>query len=183
MHYDIVDFVIDIAQNSCEAGAKTVEVSFEEDEKSIGIRVVDDGKGMGAEELERSLNPFFTNGLKHPGRRVGLGLSFLRQAIDINGGQFSIRSEKGQGTEVAFRFDKEQVDCPPTGDVPGMILSILCLPGAQEMIIRRKIGQVSYELRKSELAEALGNLEEVSSLVALKQYLRSQEEGEELWQG
>lgn len=183
MHYEIVDFVIDIVQNSCEAGAGTVEVSFEEDEKSLGIRVVDDGKGMSAEELARALDAFVTDGGKHPGRKVGLGLPFLKQAIEINSGQFSIHSEKGRGTEVAFRFDKEQVDCPPTGDVPGMMLSILCLPGAQEMIIRRKIGQASYELRKSELTEALGNLEEVSSLVALKQYVRSQEEGEELWQG
>ena len=183
MHHEIVDFVIDIAQNSCEAGAKTVEVSFEEDEKSLGVRVVDDGKGMDAEELARCLDPFVTDGGKHPGRKVGLGLPFLKQAIEINGGQFSIHSVKGRGTEVAFRFDRKQVDCPPTGDVPGMMLSILCLPGAQEMIIRRKIGRASYELRKSELTEALGNLEEVSSLVALKQYLRSQEEGEELWQG
>ena len=183
MHYEIVDFVIDIAQNSCEAGAKTVEVSFEEDGKSVSVRVADDGKGMDAEELERALDPFVTDGRKHPGRKFGLGLPFLRQAIDINGGQFSIRSEKGQGTDLAFRFDKAQVDCPPLGDVAGMMLSILCLPGAREMIIRRKIGQVSYELRKSELTEALGNLDEVSSLVALREYLRSQEEGEELWQG
>lgn len=183
MHYEIVDFVIDIAQNSCEAGAKTVEISFEEDGGSVGVRVADDGKGMDAEELGRALDPFVTDGRKHPGRKIGLGLPFLKQAIDINGGLFSIRSEKGRGTEVAFRFDKGQVDCPPLGDVAGMMLSILCLPGAQEMIVRRKIGQVSYELKKSELAEALGNLDEVSSLVALRQYLRSQEEGEELWQG
>ncbi|MHB0898410.1 MAG: ATP-binding protein, partial [Spirochaetales bacterium] len=100
MHYEIVDFVIDIAQNSCEASAKTVEVSFEEDEKSLGIRVMDDGKGMDAEELARGLDPFVTDGGKHPGRKVGLGLPFLKQAIEINGGQFSIHSEKGRGTEV-----------------------------------------------------------------------------------
>lgn len=183
MHYEIADFVTDIVQNACEAGARSVDVAFEEDDESVALRVRDDGKGMDADELARALDPFVTDGRKHPGRKVGLGLPFLKQALDLNGGEFSIRSEKGKGTEVVFRFDKRQVDCPPLGDVPGMMLSILCLPGGQEMTISRKKGKSSYELRKSELAEALGNLEEVSSLALLKQYVRSQEEGEDLWQG
>jgi hypothetical protein len=84
---------------------------------------------------------------------------------------------------VAFRFDKGNVDCPPLGNVQGMALSILCLPGAQEMTLSRKAGGISYELKKSELAEVLGDLEKVSSLALLKHYLQSQEEGVDLWQG
>ncbi|HWR11518.1 MAG TPA: sensor histidine kinase [Rectinemataceae bacterium] len=176
MHYAIVDFVIDIVQNSCEADAKTIDVVFDEDEDGVDVRVRDDGKGMDAGQLRRALDPFVTDGRKHPGRKVGLGLPFLKQATDQDGGTFFIGSEKGQGTEVVFRFDRKNVDCPPLGDVPGMLLTILCLPGAQEMVISRKRNGFSYELRKSELTEALGNLEEVSSLALLKQYLRSQEE-------
>ncbi|PKL05918.1 MAG: ATP-binding protein, partial [Spirochaetae bacterium HGW-Spirochaetae-9] len=124
-----------------------------------------------------------TDGLKHPGRKVGLGLPFLKQAAEQAGGRFSIVSEKGRGTEVAFRFDKRNLDCPPLGDLPGALLSVLCMPGAREMNISRRRGLHSYELRKSELIDALGSLDEVSSLALLKQYLLSQEEGEDLWQG
>ena len=177
MHYEIVDFVIDIVQNSCEAGALRVDVSLDEDDDGIDIKICDDGVGMDAGELARAIDPFVTDGHKHPGRKVGLGLPFLKQAIEQSEGKFSIHSEKGRGTEVAFRFDKKQVDCPPVGDVPGLMLSILCLPSDCEMDVVRKKGPVSYEFKKSELAAALGDLEEVSSLTALKQYLRSQEEG------
>lgn len=184
MHYAIVDFVVDIVQNSCEAGADLVEVAVDEDEASIDVTVEDDGKGMDAAELARALDPFVTDGEKHPGRKVGLGLPFLKQAVDQEGGSFAISSEKGKGTKVAFRFDKRNVDCPPLGDLPGTMAAILCLPGPKEMAISRRRAGISYELRKSELAEALGDLETVSSLAALKQYVRSQEEeGVELWQG
>lgn len=183
MHFAIVDFIIDIVQNSCEAGSGSIDVRLDEDENGIDVGVRDDGKGMDADELARALDPFVTDGRKHPGRKVGLGLPFLKQALELSGGRFSIRSEKGRGTEVAFHFEKGNVDCPPLGDIPGMALSILCLPGAHEMTITRKAGGFSYELKKSELAEALGDLEEVSSLVLLKHYLQSQEEGVDLWQG
>ena len=183
MHYAIVDFLIDIAQNACEAGAGLVDIRIDEDDAGIDIAVRDDGKGMDKRELERSIDPFVTDGLKHPGRKVGLGLPFLKQAAEQGGGRFSIVSEKGKGTEVRFRFDKGNLDCPPLGDLPGALLSVLCMPGAREMSISRRRGSDSYELRKSELIDALGSLDEVSSLASLKQYLLSQEEGEELWQG
>jgi anti-sigma regulatory factor (Ser/Thr protein kinase) len=177
MHYAIVDFVTDIAQNACESGAARVDIAFSEDDERVDVTVEDDGKGMGAEQLARALDPFYTDGEKHPGRKVGLGLPFLKQAAEQDGGRFRIRSEKGRGTTVEFGFDKRNVDCPPVGDVPGMLLSALCMPGCPEMTIARRRGSLSYELRKSELTEALGNLEEVSSLTLLKQFLQSQEEG------
>lgn len=177
MHFTITDFIIDIVQNSCEADARLVAVELRESQKYVDVRVRDDGKGMDDREMARALDPFVTDGRKHPGRKVGLGLPFLKQAIDQSCGSFSLSSEKGKGTEVDFRFDKEQIDCPPLGDVSGLFLTILCLPGGQEMTIARTKTTGSYALKKSELAEALGDLEHGSSLVLLKQYLRSQEEG------
>jgi anti-sigma regulatory factor (Ser/Thr protein kinase) len=183
MHYEIVDFIIDIVQNSCEAGASLVELCIDEDDDGIGFDVRDNGKGMDAVQQAQALDPFVTDGVKHPGRKVGLGLPFLRQALEQTGNSLRLESEKGRGTRLSFRFDTRNLDCPPVGDLAGMMLTILCMPGPEEMRISRTRGTYSYSLRKSELIEALGNLEEVSSLVLLKEYLRSQEEGEELWQG
>jgi anti-sigma regulatory factor (Ser/Thr protein kinase) len=184
MHYEIVDFVIDIVQNSCEAGASLVELRIEEDGTGIGFEVRDNGKGMDALEQAKAIDPFVTDGIKHPGRKVGLGLPFLKQALEQSGGSFRLESEKGRGARLSFRFDKGNLDCPPIGDLAGMMVTVLCMPGPGELLIRRTREGYSYSLRKSELTEALGNLEEVSSLVLLKEYVRSQEkEGEELWQG
>jgi hypothetical protein len=192
MHYAIVDFIADITQNALEAGSKHVSVRIDESESSFEVQVTDDGKGMDEGEVARALDPFYTDGLKHPGRKVGLGLPFLKQAIELSGGDFSLHSEKGCGTEVRFRFDEGNLDCPPIGDLPAALFSILCLPGDGDVTILRTRkaegspramaeatarGELSYELRKSELAEALGSLEEASSLALLKQYVMSQEEG------
>jgi hypothetical protein len=182
LHYAVVDFIADITQNALEAGSRQVFLRIDETDSGIDVGVTDDGRGMDEGEAARALDPFYTDGHKHPGRRVGLGLPFLKQAIDLSGGEFSLRSEKGRGTEVRFRFDKGNLDCPPVGDIPAALFSILCLPGDGELTIKRtrKTGGaagLSYELRKSELAEALGSLEEASSLALLKQYIVSQEEG------
>jgi anti-sigma regulatory factor (Ser/Thr protein kinase) len=183
MHYEIVDFVIDIVQNSCEAGASLVELNIDEDDEGIGFEIRDNGKGMDAIQQLRALDPYVTDGVKHPGRKVGLGLPFLKQALEQSGGNFKLESEKGRGTKLFFRFNTRNLDCPPLGDLVGMIVTVLCMPGPAEMLIGRSRGRNSYLVRKSELIAALENLEEVSNLVLLKEYVRSQEEGVRLWQG
>jgi hypothetical protein len=183
VHFAIVDFVADIAQNAVEAGASTVAIQIDEDDMSVCVRVSDDGCGMDEDGKARALDPFRSGGAKHPGRKVGLGLPFLAQAIEQNGGIFSLESCKGRGSTVEFRFDRCQVDCPPMGDLRGLFLSTLCLQGGHEMTIRRtrRAGAagagLEYLLSRRELEEVLGGLERGSSLALLKEYLESQENG------
>jgi hypothetical protein len=185
VHYALCDYVLDVAQNAVEAGSREVRIVFAESDEAISVVVSDDGRGMTAEERSRALDPFYSDGTKHVKRKVGLGLPFLAQAIAQAGGKWSLESERGKGTTVSFSFPKGNVDCPPTGDVPELFLSALCLPGGHEMVVRRvrpasagESGGVSseYELRRSELSEAVGGLERVSSLALLRDYLKSQEE-------
>jgi hypothetical protein len=86
-----------------------------------------------------------------------------------------MESEKGAGTKVEFFFPATNVDSPPTGDVPGTIFGLNCLSGSHEMIVRRSSPRGSYELKRSELAEAVGGLEKASSLALLRDYLASME--------
>jgi len=88
------------------------------------------------------------------------------------------------GTVVSAWFDLGNVDTPPVGDIPGMFRTILLFNGPSEIVIKRvketaqnvQQGRVDYEVRKTELADALGELEDVRSLVLMDQYLRSLEE-------
>ena len=63
-----------------------------------------------------------------------------------------------------------------------MIRMILLLPGPQELVVQRTLNrarrQASYEVRKTELQDVLGDLEEAGSQVLLDQYLHSLEEEE-----
>ncbi len=178
MHYCVGDYVLDIAQNAVEAGARTLDVELDEDADGVRVLVADDGKGMSAEEQRRAFDPFYTDGTKHAKRRVGLGIPFLVQAVEQAGGRWDLASEKGRGTTVRFQFPKACVDSPPMGDLPSLFLSLLCLPGGHEMKIRRRGDKTAYELTRSELAEAAGGLEKAASLAILRDYLVSQEEDE-----
>lgn len=104
MHGTIGDFILDLVENSVEAGSSFIEVEIGEAEDGVHVRVADDGCGMNSEERERALDSLKNSGAKHPGRKVGLGLPFIQQAVEQAGGSFSLQSEKGRGTKVCFFF-------------------------------------------------------------------------------
>jgi len=179
MHFTLADLITDITQNAVEAGADLVELDVSENENEFRFLVRDNGKGMTKEELNRAVDPFVTDGIKHPNRKVGLGLPFLIQTAQQSGGGWDVQSEKGKGTTVTAWFDSGNVDIPPTGDIPGMFRTVLMFDSKAEILIRRnKPDNNGYEIQKSELAEVLGGLEDVSSLTLLDQYLRSLENEE-----
>lgn len=180
MHAAVRDFIVDCLQNSIEAGASLVELEIEQKAAKLDVLLRDNGCGMDPEELAKAQDPFYTDGKKHRHRKVGLGLPFLIQAVDLAAGNFSLLSEKGKGTTLRFAFDLRHVDSPPLGRLEDAFLQGLMFPGDYELVIHRKAegekGADEYTLRKSELLEVLGSLEDSGSLLLAKEYLRNQEE-------
>lgn len=178
-HRTLGDFLADLFQNSVEAGARTVEVVLDQDERSFGMTLTDDGKGMDEDELVRAQDPFHTDGVKHRHRKVGLGLPFVIQTIRMTQGRFQISSRKGEGTRVTAVFNREHWDTPPVGELPAVLGQLMALGGDHEVkVVRHRTGpkgSSSYEVRRSELLEALGGLETLESLTLLREYFRSQE--------
>jgi len=152
---------------------------FIETDDDLTVFLADNGCGMSAEQLQKAQDPFFTDGIKHAEREVGLGLAFLTQAIEMSGGEFEIDSREGQGTSVKFWFDKSNIDTPPVGSAAHTFFAALTYPGEYEMVINRKYSDsanvFSYSLTKSELADAVGGFDTSGSLQLLRTYLRSQE--------
>ena len=179
MHCTVGDFVHDVVQNSVEAGSNLIEVEIDEAQDGVHALIADDGCGMSPEERARALDPLRNSGAKHPGRKVGLGLPFIQQAVEQADGSFSLKSEKGKGTEVRFFFPASNIDSPPAGDLVSLFVATLSMAGACEMKLRRTRARdgLSYEVKKSELVEAVGDLASASSLSLVRQFLASQEEG------
>lgn len=81
------------AQRASAAG-RTVRLETGEDAGVAVLRVLDEGRGIAAEELERVWTPFFTTG----GGGTGLGLPIVRRIVQAHGGEVTLRSEPGVGT-------------------------------------------------------------------------------------
>ncbi|MDR0412029.1 MAG: ATP-binding protein [Treponema sp.] len=186
MHFALNDLIADITQNGAESGAELVELSIEEtyspQKAEIRFMVRDNGKGMDEGTLRRATDPFVTDGIKHPHRKVGLGLPFLIQTAEQSGGGWNIESALGKGTTTTAWFDLRNIDTPPFEDIPGLFRTVLMFDGPREMFLHRVrkgaegIPDLDYDIRKTEILDALGSLDDAESLILLKDYLQSLEE-------
>lgn len=113
--------ILDIAENSIEAGARQVEIRVREDLPAdrLVLEIRDDGAGMAEAVRQRAADPFFTTKGTRP---VGLGLSLLEQAARAAGGGLSIESRPGAGTTVRAEFQHSHPDRQPLGDVAATLL-------------------------------------------------------------
>ena len=180
MHICIDDYLLDIVQNSLEAASTHVELVLDETESKLTCLIRDNGKGMDAEVQKRVLDPFYSDGVKHTKRKVGLGLPFLSQACEACQGTFALHSEVGVGTTVEFSFNLAHLDAPPMGNLVSTFVALLSHPLAKELVIRRTVstrkGNSTYTLSKEELEEVLGSLSTSGALNLLREYINSQEE-------
>lgn len=116
--------ILDIAENSVSANAKTVSIEVEEDSQKnlLTIIITDDGKGMDAEMLARVTDPFTTT---RTTRKVGLGIPFLKEAAEACNGHFLITSTPGKGTRVEASFQRDHIDRMPMGSIQSTFLDLL----------------------------------------------------------
>lgn len=176
MHPTACDAIADIVQNAFEAGAAHVELTVERKGHILNVTVADDGRGMDAATLARATDPFWTEPGKHPGRKVGLGLPFVKDAADLSGGAFRIESAPGQGTTVAFSFDLSSIDAPPLGDATATFTSLVAYPGDHDLRITRIEDDLSYDVSSSGFRDALGDLQNASSLGLVRDFFAANEE-------
>jgi signal transduction histidine kinase len=83
---------------------KTVRMYLRADGKMAFVEVHDEGIGLGPERLRAILESTidFVAELENRPKGFGLGLTIARQFVALQGGEFSMESELGQGTRVRF---------------------------------------------------------------------------------
>ncbi len=177
MYWSIADMILDLTQNSIEAHAAEVTLAVsQEDESRIAVSISDNGRGMTPDHLQRALDPFWSEPGKHPGRRVGLGLPFLKQTVDQTGGTWEIHSEAGVGTELSFTLDMTHPDTPPLGDLISLWVALMCYDRPYELHILRRYRGSGYEVSRSDLQEALGDISTISNRRLAAEFLAGAEE-------
>ena len=96
---------IDKSFEEIEENLNQIEIttSLTEDEKSILIKIADNGLGISEEVQQKIFDHLFTT--KPVGKGTGLGLSIAREIIvDKHGGNLSFNSEIGKGTEFIIEI-------------------------------------------------------------------------------
>ena len=98
---------LNLINNAAQAidGPGTITLSSRQVDDHVEVSVRDTGSGMDAQTRDHIFEPFFTT--KPVGEGTGLGLSIVFRIIEDHGGEISVESEPGQGTEFTVRLPIE----------------------------------------------------------------------------
>jgi signal transduction histidine kinase len=101
----VIDNFVDNARKySPEDKPISIEVDTIDDGSRVRVAVVDEGRGISADDLPHVFTSFFRadrSRTRNTGG-VGLGLSLARRIVEAHGGQIDLESELGKGTRIWF---------------------------------------------------------------------------------
>jgi hypothetical protein len=154
---DLALHILDILQNSVTAGATLVKLQIDEipERDEYLVRFIDNGKGMNADMVQNVTDPFFTT---RTTRKVGLGLPLLKQNAERTGGNMTIQSEPGIGTEIDVMFVYRHIDRLPTGDIPGTLALTVSSYPAIDFNYTHTTPEGTFIFDTIEIKETLGEL-------------------------
>jgi len=135
--------LLDIAENSIAAQARTVEIAIREDNRMdrLHLSVRDDGKGMDREMVAQVTDPFVTT---RTTRKVGLGIPLLKAAAEACDGYLVIQSVPGAGTRLDVEFQKSHIDRMPLGDITSTMLHLVIANPQLNVIFRYQADDNEY---------------------------------------
>ena len=85
-----------------------IQIITSEDEKNVYISIKDNGIGISSEHHEKIFEKFYRvdTSLTYKVQGTGIGLSIVKDLIEMHGGSISIESSKGIGTEFKIIIPK-----------------------------------------------------------------------------
>jgi|WetSurMetagenome_2_1015567.scaffolds.fasta_scaffold27722_4 anti-sigma regulatory factor (Ser/Thr protein kinase) len=165
--------ILDVAENSINAGAKNIEIRINEDLKNdkLTIEINDDGAGMDEQMAEAIKDPFITS---RTTRKVGLGIPMLKEAAEMAGGDLKIESRKGYGTKVKTVFQYGNIDRKPLSEIEETIISLILFGKDTEISFNYRKNEKEFEFNTNELKKELRleTLNDVNLLNQLKEILK-----------
>lgn len=147
--------ILDIVQNSITANATFIKIIIHEDDEKnlISIEIIDNGKGMSREFVEKVTNPFMTT---RKTRKVGLGISLFKAAAERCNGKFYIDSALGKGTKVFASFEKNHIDRAPLGNMVDTMLTIIIANEKNDYLYEYCINDERFIFDTREIKKILG---------------------------
>jgi two-component system sensor histidine kinase HydH len=91
----LLNLLLNAEQAMPDGGQITLQAAVSADRTTVNLSVIDTGKGIPADRIERIFEPFFST--KSTGS--GLGLPTTKRIIEAHGGTITVQSEVGKGTK------------------------------------------------------------------------------------
>ena len=154
---EIALHLLDIAENSVAAGAKTIEIIVEEDlaNDRLKISVQDNGRGMDEPLLARVSDPFMTS---RTTRKVGLGIPLFKAAAEACNGHLSLTSALGKGTRLEAEFQRSHIDRMPLGDLAGTMLTLVVSFPEIHWLFHYRANGVEFSFDDEPIKKELGEI-------------------------
>ena len=154
---EIALHLLDIAENSVAASAKTITLSVEQDLQNdrLKLAVDDDGKGMDEDLLAQVADPFFTT---RTTRKVGLGIPLLKEAAEACNGSLIITSTPGRGTRLEAEFQRSHIDRMPLGDLAGTLLTLTVAYACIHWVFVYRAGGAEFVFDDEPIKQELGDV-------------------------
>ena len=149
--------ILDLVENSINAGAKWVEIRVVEDSEKdmLTIELKDDGRGMSKEMVDKVMDPFVTT---RTTRKVGLGLSLFAQAARDCNGEAKIESEPGKGTRLRGTFQLSHIDLKPWGSIVSTLITLIVGNPDIDFFYHHQKGAFEYTLDTKVIKKELGGV-------------------------
>ncbi|MEU5692958.1 ATP-binding protein [Actinosynnema sp. NPDC020468] len=148
-----------------ERGRVRLEVHLDEDPGTLRFVVSDTGIGIPPEEQERIFEDFY----QVPGRLqvgasgTGLGLPYARKLAEILGGDLSLTSTPGQGTEVTLALPLQERDDPPVA----VALVVEADDAVRARLVAALVGLAEVVVESTDGRDALAKVRDRPDLVFL----------------
>ncbi len=149
--------ILDVAENSITAGADLIEIHLKEDYKKnvLEIVIADNGRGMDGKMLKRVTDPFFTT---KGSKKVGLGLSLLKETCEKCDGDFLLDSSPAKGTRMKAWLMLNHIDLPPLGNMAVTIVALILRSSHADILYTHQVDDNSFSLDTREIKKQLEGL-------------------------
>ncbi|MGN7484929.1 sensor histidine kinase [Priestia megaterium] len=100
---------LNIIKNASESmnGQGVILIKVYKTRKKIHIDFIDEGKGIGKDELTRVLDPFYST--KHNQTNFGLGLTYCYNVLKKHGGDILVKSKVEKGTTFTLTLPSKRI--------------------------------------------------------------------------
>ena len=82
----------------CQAQTNPSCILTEQTSQDVSIKVIDEGRGIDAEDLDSVFEPFHRGKYAEDTGGIGLGLAVVKAIVEAHGGRVLLESELGKGS-------------------------------------------------------------------------------------